>query len=102
MKGLTKENFFNRMMEQYPITMNRFCGWIDEEKKSIDWANIFKEDLKFHDLPLQLQIGILSKFFVFCDCDGIMLSIEDAWNGLQDDIEKEFDSLEKDARKKRN
>jgi hypothetical protein len=66
--GLTKENFFNAMMEKYPSSMKVFCEWIDQFKES-DYI-VFHScnhdgqpmDFKFHDLPFEYQIGIVQKF----------------------------------------
>jgi hypothetical protein len=40
---LTKENFFNGMIEKYPKAMNHFCEWIDNYKKAVDWDGLFRE-----------------------------------------------------------
>lgn len=77
MENLNKENFFNRMMEQNPIITKKFCAWIDEYKKSVEWKKLFNSDSnwqdangknapapKFHELPMDLQAGLLSRFFL--------------------------------------
>lgn len=68
-KNLNKENFFNKMNEKYPVAMKKFCLWIDEYKKKNDWeilfGNRFKakhEQVKYHDLPLEMQITIWMVF----------------------------------------
>lgn len=75
---LTKENFWNGMMEMYPKAMENFCTWIDEYKKAVNWDKLFPRPrdprihgIKFHDLPYAMQNGIwieycrqtLHKFF---------------------------------------
>ncbi len=55
---LTKENFWNEMMAQYPKATKHFFDWIDEYKAVIDWYNLFAEGVKFHDVPYAIQYGI--------------------------------------------
>lgn len=66
MKNLTKENFWNSMMEKYPKAMDGFCKWIDEYKIKRSWKTIFHGHLfqtpKYHDLPLEWQMGIFMLF----------------------------------------
>lgn len=64
---LTKENFFNEMMDTFPHSMKVFCNWIDEYKKEIEWENLFmngirKVKTKFHHLPYAMQQGIWIEF----------------------------------------
>lgn len=85
MEKLTKENFWNDLMEKYPEEMKQFCAWIDEYKERVDWKRLFntgtdytgylgmpgkpitefkqvREAPKYHDLPIAMQVGI---FFLF-------------------------------------
>jgi hypothetical protein len=76
---LTKENFWNEMMEKFPNAMKNFCSWIDDYKKAVNWDKLFNEHYlqnnirraangeicsidfstpKFHDLPYAMQYGI--------------------------------------------
>jgi hypothetical protein len=62
-QGLTKENFFDRMYKQYPISYKKFCDWIDEYKKAVDWKELFNNTPdalapKFHEIPHAFQFGI--------------------------------------------
>jgi len=80
---LTKENFFNEMMEKYPKATKHFCDWIDEYKKAVDWGKLFNKHYyqtiisraangeisgveystpKFHDLPYAMQYGIWTEY----------------------------------------
>lgn len=73
MKGLTKENFFNPLMEKYPKAVQAFCDWIDGYKLAVDWRGMFREiptagwvhpqPVKFHDLPFEMQSGVIERFF---------------------------------------
>ncbi len=78
MENLTKENFFNELMEKYPAAMANFCKWIDEYKKRVDWHGLFNWNYhagekepdgkdkyrypKFHEIPYEMQIGIILKW----------------------------------------
>lgn len=66
-ESLTKENFWNDLMEKYPEEMKLFCAWIDEYKKKVDWNNLFASTVnakipKYHDLPIAMQFGIFLQF----------------------------------------
>lgn len=75
MESLTKENFWNDIYARYPQQVQKFCDWIDEYKKRVNWDNLFfNEDpefydhaakgrkIKYHDLPLAMQLGIFIQF----------------------------------------
>lgn len=81
-ESLTKENFWNALMEQYPERMKHFCAWIDEYKKRVEWDKLFNirthsnemqrtpvklGDKKFHDLPVAMQLGIFFQYA--CEVD---------------------------------
>jgi hypothetical protein len=60
--NLDKENFWNPLKEKYPEAIEHFCNWIDEYKKEVGWNQLFGEHIKFHDLPYDMQNGILARF----------------------------------------
>jgi len=68
--NLTKENFWNEMQQKYPDQMKKFCSWIDEYKKKNDWNSLFPivgrpkhwMDIKYHHLPLAMQMGIFNEY----------------------------------------
>lgn len=85
MENLTKENFWDQLMEKYPEEMKRFCSWIDGYKERTDWKRLFntgtdytgyigipgkpvtefkkvREAPKYHDLPIAMQFGIFLQF----------------------------------------
>lgn len=75
MTGLTKENFFNSMKLHYPDAMLLFNAFIDLYKAENDWDELFNADRlnpgkgqlltkapKFHELPFELQLGIIIRF----------------------------------------
>jgi hypothetical protein len=61
MEGLTKENFWNDIQKDYPDQVQRFKDWIDNFKRTVQWEP-FKDGVKFHNLHLELQYGILLRF----------------------------------------
>lgn len=76
MQNLNKENYFNQLKEKYPKAMELFCQWIDKYKQTADWNELFNSSSewqsadgknapapKFHDLPYELQYGLLLRFF---------------------------------------
>lgn len=67
MENLNKENFWNRLQKQYPDAVNLFCRWIDEYKAANGWDTFFKQGVKFHDIPFELQNGILARFDIECN-----------------------------------
>lgn len=111
-KPLTKENFWNEMMEKYPNATKAFCDWIDEYKKAVGWGNLFNEGLpdtkgifseapKFHDLPYAMQVGIWLEYV--CNRGGCQYEIENFFEfDLRTDIEGFFEHLLEDEAKADN
>lgn len=64
MKNLNKEEFWNPLYEKYPEAVQLFCDWIDEYKKAVNWNEIIGEKVKFHDLPYEMQFGLMGLFGV--------------------------------------
>ena len=64
MDNLGKENFWNEMEEIYPFAVDVFKGWIDRYKKAIGWNELFVDKVKFHDLPYEMQMGMMNRFFI--------------------------------------
>jgi len=75
MENLNKENFWNDLHSKYPTAVNHFCEWIDKYKAEVGWNKLFNSDSnwqdangknapapKFHDLPFDMQNGIIAKF----------------------------------------
>lgn len=78
MENLNKENFFNEVEALCPMAMEYFKRWIDEYKKEVGWSALFGESQsqlkpkngikvgriapKFHDLPFEMQNGIIARF----------------------------------------
>lgn len=64
MENLGKENFWNEMMERCPKAVDVFCKWIDGYKKKVGWTKLFGASVKFHDVPYEMQMGIMNRFFI--------------------------------------
>lgn len=71
MENLNKENFWNEIEARYPGAFEKFKKWIDFYKWQNNWEKIFRpiqtsenrvEHAKFHDIPFELQHGILARF----------------------------------------
>jgi hypothetical protein len=93
-ENLTKENFFNDIYEKYPSEVQQFCKWVDQYKKKNNWVGLFGTDeVKFHHLPLAMQIGI---FIQFCaesgNRYGFEIFVEDAmdFEEIKDEIAEYF------------
>jgi len=67
--NLNKENFFNILYERYPLAMQEFCDWIDQYKIDCNWSEIFGDKIKYHHLPIAMQIGIWVEFIFSFDGD---------------------------------
>jgi hypothetical protein len=92
-QNLTKENFWNRMMEQYPNATKKFCDWIDEYKVSVNWAILFGAKIKFHDLPYEMQVGIWFSYALSIDnIESYVESIfcDYGWHELNKMVENRF------------
>src|SRR5689334_103194 len=99
---LTKNNFWNKMMEEFPNAMKLFCDWIDEYKKAVGWDDLFNDGFeykdgqayfkikspKYHDLPYAMQQGI---WISFC-YDQLDKHIEQSEYTPDNDFEEEVKS----------
>lgn len=122
MENLNKENFFNEMESRYPAAMQHFHDFIDEYKASVNWDKLFsvkyqviepeREDVhyKFHDLPFEMQFGIISKFMVQVwndphvllqlDIDQIKARLRQAFIGLERKLPTKMQEAELDKLKR--
>lgn len=62
MQGLTKQNFWNALHAKFPDQVDLFCQWMDDWKKENLWHLLIQDGVKFHDLPFEMQVGILERF----------------------------------------
>lgn len=65
MENLGKENFWNEMMERCPKAVDVFKKWIIGYMNRVEGhKNLFMEDTGFYDLPYEMQMGIMNRFFI--------------------------------------
>jgi len=64
LSNLNKESFWDEMDIVYPYAVDEFRKWIDQYKEAINWNKFFKSEIKFHDIPYELQMGIMNRFFI--------------------------------------
>lgn len=81
MENLSRENTWEKFEEMYPRAMKNFHEWIDAYKIEVGWTHLFNPKYisvhisghaetkltkdahpKFHDLPIEMQVGILAKW----------------------------------------
>lgn len=62
MNNLNKEGFWDPLSEIAPDAVEKFKKWVDEYKKEVNWGSLFPAGIKFHDLPIELQMGIVTRF----------------------------------------
>jgi hypothetical protein len=62
--NLGKDNFWNEMHGKYPAAVELFKEWIDGYKKEVEWRSLFRPEVKFHDIPYEMQMGIMNRFFI--------------------------------------
>lgn len=93
-ENLTKGNFWDEMMVKYPLSMARFCKWVDDYKVAANWHNLFLNGVKFHHLPYAMQQGIWIDF-VNEIINELYEQPEYAYSGdLRDDIDVVFADIE--------
>lgn len=89
MENLNKENFFNEIQLKYPKAMDQFRKWIDEYKSSVFWDILFcnqtyikpgSKFIKFHDIPFEMQVGIIDKFFHEVGAPSEFDIVKDEWS----------------------
>lgn len=70
-ENLSKENFWNELYSKYPKGTKLFCDWIDKYKAENEWDFLFlgqkRKHIKFHDIPLAMQMGIFLQFIYETD-----------------------------------
>jgi len=99
MQNLNKENFWNDLKKKYPDAVDHFCKWIDEYKKEVDWNNLFGNNMsqlnpqiKFHDLPIDMQNGIIARYDL--ECNSGKVGYEKIIGNLQMQVSKLFQDLQ--------
>lgn len=63
MESLDKE-FFNEIEAKCPFAIDVFKKWVIEYAKSEIWGKLFRDGIEFYDIPYEMQMGIMNKFFI--------------------------------------
>lgn len=70
-QNLTKENFWDDVAIRFPKAFYVFTQWLDEWKNTYgtnNWVDfsipVEPKDIKFHDYPYAMQLGIMIEFMV--------------------------------------
>lgn len=67
MKNFNKENLWNSIAKKCPISHQLFKEFMSKYEKEIDWDVFFRNygftHTTFYSIPLEMQIGILMRFF---------------------------------------
>lgn len=63
MENLDKA-FFDEMEVKFPFAIDVFKKWITEYTQKRAWKVLFFLDVKFEDLPIEMQQGIMNRFFI--------------------------------------
>lgn len=97
MDNLNKENFWNDLMKEYPGAVEHFCNWIDAYKKEVEWDKVFGPNVKFHDIPLEMQNGIIARFELEKfngkpDADYVLCLLPDQVRNLFKDLQNAVDN----------
>lgn len=85
-KQLTLENFWNEMMQKYPLATKQFCEWIDQYKAATMWREIYGNFIKFHHLTYDMQLGIWLKYVLIQDNEESLVEnlFTGEWNYIDD------------------
>lgn len=82
MNNLSEEDFWNKLHEECPGLMRMFFDFLDKYKKESGWDFLFSWNFhpatthtvnkdrraKFHDIPLEMQVGIILRFSIQINC----------------------------------
>ena len=74
--NMNKANFWDNIYEAYPKAVQEFYDFIDAYKKENNWDNLFKEGIKFHDIPIEMQFGIWLEFNFGLGCGNFEITLE--------------------------
>ena len=94
------KNFFDEIKSSCPKAFDLFLKWIDEYKARVGWSDIFPNGVKFHDLPIEMQTGILERFDdeQFMNKNSVNRIVENDIKG----IKYSFSFIENELNKKQN
>jgi hypothetical protein len=64
MENLGNENFWDEMQKKYPMAVDVFKKWIAKYTDDPEWRSLFKSGILFYDLPYEMQMGVMNRFFI--------------------------------------
>jgi hypothetical protein len=64
MENLGTESFWKEMEERFPMAVDVFKNWISKYSNTKLWRTLFKDDVSFYDLPYDMQMGMMNRFFI--------------------------------------
>ena len=56
--------FFKEMEDKCPFAIDVFKKWFSEYIQTREWVNVIQEDVEFEHLPIEMQQGIMNRFFI--------------------------------------
>ena len=56
--------FFDDMEDKCPFAIDVFKQWITGYRKKECWRNLFRDGVQFEDIPIEMQMGIMNRFFI--------------------------------------
>jgi hypothetical protein len=100
MNKMSKENFWNDIESRWAGGFEFFKQWIDDYKKEVGWEKLFGTQIKYHDLPEAMQIGIFLQYTI--EANGTRYHFEiledDTIDNILDNIKEWFCVGEDNAR----
>lgn len=64
MDNLGSESFWKEMEERFPMAVDVFKNWISKYSNTDLWTSLFKDGVSFYDLPYDMQMGMMNRFFI--------------------------------------
>lgn len=70
------KQFWNALFESYPQSVKEFYDFIDAYKVLNNWSELFIDGVKFHDIPIELQLGVWIAFQFEQGCDNFEITFD--------------------------
>lgn len=64
MENLGTESFWQEMEQRFPMAVDVFKKWVNKYTDTELWRNLFRDRIYFYDLPYDMQMGMMNRFFV--------------------------------------
>lgn len=64
MENLGTESFWQEMEQRFPMAVDVFKKWINKYTDTDLWMNLFRDGICFYDLPYDMQMGMMNRFFI--------------------------------------